>query len=266
MRIPYLVGGYVNVWWKRFAQFRGTFVLQLLAHTVHYGSDLIGLWILIDKFERIGTWSGLEVVLLLAFTRLSYGIANFFGRFSFRSLSWDIRQGDFDDVLIRPLSPAVYYVLKRLEFYDLYFIVFNAGVLAFLLIWMHIAFTPVTMLWLLLAIAGSSLIQLSLIMLANSTAFWFISSGAFEYFVVNQSSAFVNYPLSIYPRVLQVFLTFVLPWAFVGFFPVQYFLGKDDLLFHPMFQFLTPAVGAFLFGLALITWRLGIRRYQSTGT
>ena len=70
-----------------------------------------------------------------------------------------------------------------------------------------------------------------------------------------------------YPRFIQVLLTFVIPYGFMSFYPAQYFLQKNDfLLFFPWFQYLTPVVGAVLLTLAVVFWKAGLRRYQSTGS
>ncbi|RJE86181.1 hypothetical protein D3P07_19060 [Paenibacillus sp. 1011MAR3C5] len=78
---------------------------------------------------------------------------------------------------------------------------------------------------------------------------------------------FIRYPVSIYPASIQIVLTLVVPYAFINFYPAQYFLNKQDfLLFHPVFQYLTLAVGAVLFTGAILLWRWGINHYHSTGS
>ena len=78
---------------------------------------------------------------------------------------------------------------------------------------------------------------------------------------------FIEYPITIYDRWLQLFLTVVIPYAFVSFYPAQHFLDKDgQALFHPALQYGTPLVGIFMFALACGFWRFGVNHYQSTGS
>lgn len=47
----------------------------------------------------------------------------------------------------------------------------------------------------------------------------------------------------LYDRWIQVMLTYVVPIAFINFYPAQYFLKKDDFLgFNPILVYLSPIV------------------------
>ena len=64
-----------------------------------------------------------------------------------------------------------------------------------------------------------------------------------------------------------VVLTLILPFAFVSFFPAEYFLGKpESSIFPTFFQWGTPLVGLILFLLAYRLWSYGVDGYQSTGS
>ena len=39
------------------------------------------------------------------------------------------------------------------------------------------------------------------------------------------------YPISILPVFMQVFMTFVIPYSMINFFPIQIILPKNDFLF-----------------------------------
>ncbi len=262
-----MIHQFARVWFRRFAEYRGTLPLQVLSNAVHYLAEMFIIWVLIDRFERIGSWTGIEVVLLFAMDWLAYGLANFFVRFSFRSMEWDIQRGEFDEFLIRPMKPGLYYMLKRLEFYDLNFIIVNLAVLVFVFRRIGITFTFINVVWTATIVIGAALIHASLIMFGSVAAFWLIRTRSLSQFVVRETNEFNLYPLSIYPRYLQILLTFVIPWGFVNFYPAQYFLEKQDLLFfHPVVQYLTPIVGLVLLGAAILFWKRGLARYQSTGT
>lgn len=80
-------------------------------------------------------------------------------------------------------------------------------------------------------------------------------------------SNFINYPITIFNKAIQVVLTLILPYAFINFFPAQFLLGKNDFsIFSPIFQFLSPVVAAVLFFLAYKFWNFSINHYESTGS
>jgi len=61
-------------------------------------------------------------------------------------------------------------------------------------------------------------------------------------------------------------ISFVIPLAFMNYFPSQVFLGRSDYIFSPALGYMTPIVGITLFLIALKFWNFGIRHYQSTGS
>jgi ABC-2 type transport system permease protein len=56
-------------------------------------------------------------------------------------------------------------------------------------------------------------------------------------------------------------LTFLIPVAYVGFYPAAYFMDGSFSL-YALFQ---PVIVAIFGGITLLVWKTGIRKYQSTG-
>lgn len=75
------------------------------------------------------------------------------------------------------------------------------------------------------------------------------------------------YPLSIFPKVIQVLLTFVIPYGMMNFFPVQKVINKNDyLMFGPYISYVAPVFAIGLFTLAILFFYSGVKRYKSTGS
>ena len=84
----------------------------------------------------------------------------------------------------------------------------------------------------------------------------------------SSNSEFTRYPIGIYSRgVRLLLLTFVLPFAFMNYFPATYFLGKSDnaLSLPPFVGLLTPLIGLVFLAIAYAFWRVGLDRYQGVG-
>ncbi|HEV8020045.1 MAG TPA: ABC-2 family transporter protein, partial [Candidatus Lustribacter sp.] len=79
---------------------------------------------------------------------------------------------------------------------------------------------------------------------------------------------FTRYPISIYGRGVQVVMAFILPFAFMNYFPATFFLQKSDAGLHlnPAIGLLTPAIGLVWYGAAYLFWRFGLKHYQGTGS
>ena len=76
-----------------------------------------------------------------------------------------------------------------------------------------------------------------------------------------------QYPLSVFGKEIVRAVTFVVPLAFVNYYPVLYVLGKPAPLGLPSWiGLLSPLVAVAMIALASLAWRGGLRRYRSTGS
>lgn len=78
-----------------------------------------------------------------------------------------------------------------------------------------------------------------------------------------QLSTFVKYPITIYPAWIRGVLTFIIPFAFTGYFPEAYILGKGSFLLGVVLTFVVSFISIFI---AYRIWLIGIKRYESSGS
>ncbi len=247
-------------------EYRGQYAVRMIAKIIGWSTGFISILILLNKFGRIGSWTKYEVLLLYALDVLSYSLAATFLMGPFGKLPRLIRSGEFDGVLTKPVNPFFYIICTKV----------SAGytsnyAIAIIILWicfakLGIAMTVGKLCWLVLVILGATLIQAAGFILTAVPAFWILKSDGLQRMFYKNLTGFLQYPLTIYDKGVQVLLTFFLPYAFINFYPCQYFLGREEHLFFPWFQFLTPLVGIVLFGLSYLVWKKGLNAYQSTGS
>ena len=86
-------------------------------------------------------------------------------------------------------------------------------------------------------------------------------------FIVFKGRSFIQYPLNIYPRYIQLILTFVLPYGFINFYPVVNLLKKHELAFGgTLLGALFPAIAILLFVISIWAWNNSIKKYSSVGS
>ena len=104
-----------------------------------------------------------------------------------------------------------------------------------------------------------------------------VASSVMSFFTVNENpvldfllfnvKGFTNYPITIYPKAIQILLTFILPFAFINFYPASLLLGKAvPEGFPAVLPYLTPVVGIICFTLSVLLWNWGLKHYKSTGS
>lgn len=258
---------FLVVYFKSLMEYRLSFFMDIFIQITTYGSTYLGIWIVMSRFETIGGWTYYEVIFLYTLNLLSYGICSLFVWSPMRALQWMVQRGDFDGILIKPMNPLVHLIFRQFNQHFLGHILLSAVVFSICFRYLDITWSFLNVSYFILAILGGALIQAALLILSGSMSFWFVKSNSITDTMIYGFRGFLDYPITIYNKWIQIFLTFIIPYGFVNFYPSQYFLDKEGTgLFHPIFQFATPVIGLGLLILSLFVWGRGVNKYQSVGS
>ncbi|HZX68256.1 MAG TPA: ABC-2 family transporter protein, partial [Candidatus Elarobacter sp.] len=178
-----------------------------------------------------------------------------------------VREGRFDRFLIRPLDPLFQALTVPQQIWPdelILAIVYFCFVVPFAGVrvdWVLVSYVPLVAL-------GGALIDFGVNLAIATASFWFTRVDSLRWVFMSLEQEFSRYPLSIYQRGVKVMLAFVVPFAFMNYFPATFLLHKneDGLHLNPAVGLLTPLVGVVVFVLGYAFWRIGIDRYQGTGS
>ncbi len=228
--------------------------------------NIVIMFLILARFVSIGGWTMNEMFFLYSFLFLSYSIFVFFFT-GIRDFDDMVYQGTLDRYLIRPLGLMFQVVAARIDFPA------TLGHGAVGIILFMYSYNTVGIVWdiknisyYIVALIGGAIIQAALFMISSCFSFWTIKTVNLRNLIFFNCRRFAGYPISFYPGLVQKLLIFVVPFAFVSYFPAQFFLRKPDLsMFWSGYLYLTPLVGIILFALVYLFWRAGLKRYSSAG-
>jgi ABC-2 type transport system permease protein len=248
-------------------EYRYAFWMRYVVQNFSRAIELLTLWVILNQFRQIQGWEYYEIVFLYTLNLLSFGLGNFFVLIPMRRLEGMVQLGTFDNLLVYPLNPLLHLIARNFSTIFIGHLALGGILLVICFGQLSINWTIAKFAWFALVVIGAALIQASITMIAGTMAFWFVKSQALINTLLYSVKRFVEYPITIYDTWLQVVLTFLIPYAFVNFYPAQGFLSKTgESVFHPIFQYGTPVVGIMLSLLAYRLWCLGINHYESTGS
>lgn len=247
-------------------EYRGQYLLRMVSKLTGWSVGFLSVMILLMRFSDIGGWNRYEVLLLYSFDVLSYAIAATFFMGSFQKLPRLIRQGELDLVLTKPVNPMVYLICTKVSAGYTTNYAIGTAMIVLCFRRLHLAVTPGRVCWLIIDLLGAALIQAAAFVITAVPSFWLLKCEGLYYLFFKNVTDFLQYPLTIYHRGVQLFLTFILPYGFINFYPVQVFLDREEGCLAAGFRYMTPVVGAALFFLAYSFWLAGLRAYQSTGS
>ena len=247
-------------------EYRGTFIAFLITIAGFYLAQVAVIVVILGKFGTIGGWAPGEMAFLYALLILANGFVSaiFSGMVDFSDL---VRQGTFDRLLLRPLSALGQTLTMQFDLTGLLHLVLGLVALILATTLLKIEWTFLKFSFLALSVAGGVLILGGVRIIVASICFYTVRNESLQHLIVFSTREFLMYPVSIYVRPVQLFLTFLFPIAFVNFYPAHVLLNRDSAgLISPLLAYLAFPVGLVVFFLSLWFWKVGERHYSSTGS
>lgn len=252
------------MWVRASMAYRASFWMIAVGSFLITGLDFVGIWIMFQTVDEMGGFSLAEVAFLYGGTGLGIAVADMFvGRIE--RLGQMIRLGSLDTMMVRPL-PLLVQVLA-----DEFAIRRVARILQATLVFgwasAYVDWSPARVLVAAVMVVCSSLIFFGIFISFACIQFWTADSAEVASAFTYGGNTATQYPLTIYPREVVLVLTFVMPLAFVNWYPSLFILGRKDPFGLPeVLQFASPVVAAAVLAVTALCWRTGVRHYRSTGS
>ncbi len=233
---------------------------------IREASGIIVIYLTLQTFKHINGWKPDELLFLFSLIFLSYGILIIFFT-GLRDFDRSVHDGGFDRILLRPRGLLFQVISSNAD----WFAAIGHGGLGITLFLLSasrigISWNITTVLYYIAALTGGVLIQGAVFLALASLSFYLIKSNNIKEIFYWNMRRFANYPISIFPKLIQYLMIYVMPFAFVNYFPAQFLLRKEDMHSYPqIFMYITPLVGGFLYFLAYLFWKSSLKHYKSTG-
>lgn len=246
-------------------EYRGSFALQLVGMTLITFIDFVAILVLFENVEALEGWALEEVALLygiaaiaFAFTDLLVGHLDLFPQM--------IRDGTFDQILVRPLPSLYQVVVADFSLRRVGKALQGGGVLAYALWTADIDWTLDRVVALPLAIVAGVVIYSAVWVALATIAFWIVDAIEFVNAFTYGGNYLSSFPITLFGRWLRGLVIFVIPLAFVAYFPALHLLGRDDELGLPdALRYASPVVAVLAALAAHLLWRNAVRHYRSAG-
>jgi ABC-2 type transport system permease protein len=259
--------------WRRLvgAQIRSQLQYRLSFALDAFGSfwisfiDFIVILVIFRNVPRLAEWSVHQVAFLYALSSITFAVTDMLiGQLD--QFPQKIRDGTFDIVLVRPRGTLFQVIASDFALRRIARVLQGAIVLVYALSTLSVQWTVLRVVVLLVSLPSAVVIFSSIWVVGACIAFWTTDGGEFTNAFTYGGTSMAQYPFDIYSTWLRRLLGFVIPLAFVCYFPALYVLGKTDPLGLPRFlEFCSPAVAAASAIVAGLVWRLAVRHYRSAG-
>ena len=257
---------YIQLSFKIALQYKFDRFFLLFAVLVREIGNVLVIILLLQRFIEIKGWTLEELLFLYSFLYISYGIFVLFftGLRDFEDLVYD---GEFDRYLLRPQSLMYQILLSKIDIPAAFgycilgiflFITTSNGV--------QISWTLPNIIYYTVMLISSIIIQMSIFLFASALSFKAIKVANVRNLIFFSIRKCAAYPLSFYPCFISSLLIYIIPFAFVNYFPALFFLEKQESLqYNSVYFYISPFIGAVMLSLSLLSWNKLKSKYSSSG-
>ena len=250
---------------KSHLQYPGSFFWHTVAMAVMTGGELCSVLLLFNRFTSLGKWSGGEILMFFGIMHFAFSLVELFcrGITAFDSM---VRSGGFDTVLLRPRGALLQVFFSQMDPRRL-----GATLVGLSAIILSSHLTGLKWTWLkavclLVSLAGSGALFTGLFLIEAVLCFFSVKSIEMVNILTYGGRTSCQYPIDIYPRPMRFLFLFVAPFALTTHMPVAYLLEKPLMGEAPWMAFVSPLAGFVVLAAMLLVWRMGVRKYRSTGS
>lgn len=246
--------------------YRGSFWLQIFANFLVNAAEILGLFAMFYTFDSLGGWSFGEVALLHGMSMIVFSIGDTF-TIGMDAVAPQIRQGEFDRVMTRPLGTWLNAATSEFSLRHLGQTAQGLIIFGFAVTQVQIDWSIQNTLLLVIALITGVALFMALFTIEAIFSFWTVNGveaiNAFTY----GGSDLAQFPMHVFGRTLRFIFMWVIPVAFITYFPALHLLDKPDPLGLPdWIVLLGPVIVAVFCLIVAWGWKQGVRHYRSTGS
>ncbi len=251
--------GIINI--KIMLEYRMDFLIGALSTFFMQAGGFFFIWVIFKNINNINGWSFYEVAFIYGLMTLAKALNHIFFD-NLWILGWGyIRRGLFDAVLLQPVNPLFTIIARKIQQDGFGHFFIGLIIIVVSLTNLHIKLNFSYIILLIIFVFSGGAIFAALNLITSTCSFW-ITHSIMVISAVFNFHEFALYPLSIFNKFIKIFLTFIIPFAFVSYYPACFFLHKG--FYYTAFA--APLVAGILWIAALKFWNFGLKYYNSTGT
>ena len=252
---------YLKVSAKVLAEYRADLWIGFASAVIYQGMTVLFITLVFTKLRVIEGWGFYEVLLIYGLVTSSRQGSGLLLHMPWM-LHFYITRGHLDSILVRPANTLVQMIGgARVDFQSTGSMAMGIAAIVIALVGLNVEFQLWWGIYIPIVVVSGIVLSFAIKLIVASIGFWVIGARSLMH-PVTWVSDFAQFPVVIYPIPILIVLSWVLPYAMMGFYPAAFMLRGDE---YSAMGLAAPLMGWLFLGASLIVWNAGMRRYESTG-
>lgn len=240
-------------------EYRANFIASIIGPLLYGGSYIVVLYAIVSKVPQIVGWDFYQLLSLFSLSQLIYFLSWMLYRPSIGNFPQLVQAGKFDSILKLPVNAKFMISFKYQSISSIIPVIIWAVVFGYSV--RNLSIDPLSgILFLSFSICGL-LILYNITFIAAATSFWIIEASDIVG-LIEDVRDFSAYPIAIFPKAAQIFLTFIIPTILIVYVPATAIMGRLNWQFGLISLIMAGAT----FFISQKVWQLGLKRYSSASS
>ena len=247
---------------KRLMEYRADFLTGAVSFLIDQAIGIAFLFIIFSQIPHLAGFTFEQIIFIYGFSQIPKGLDHLLTDNLWCVGYFIVKKGGFDKYLTRPINPLFHVIAETFQVDAVGELVVGIGLMVYVSGSVNFYITPWSIVLFLAVIPFAMLIYTAIKIATAAMAFWLKSSG-FIIQMVYGMNEFSKYPTTIYSVFVRALVTYIIPFAFTGYYPALYFLTGDNPLFNIGG---TVLISIIMMVLSLFIWHKGLSAYESAGS
>ncbi|MBU0581474.1 MAG: ABC-2 family transporter protein [Candidatus Margulisbacteria bacterium] len=247
---------------KKILEYRLSFLIGIIPFILLQLSGIVVIWAIFKKVPNIAGFSFDEILFIYGLGIACYAL----GRMLFSNLEnlgyQYIIKGELDAILTKPINPLFHILASGFSEKEIGELVVGIVLIIKSIIGLSIDFGILEFFVLLYFLINGVVIYGSMNLIAVVICFWTKDTRGLTSPIM-RIQEFSQYPVTIYGKTIRFIITWMLPFAFISFFPAAFFIRNKEFAGY---IFCIPLIGIIFPIIAYLLWLKGLSKYESSGT
>lgn len=238
-------------------------IIGILAFLFMEATSLLTLYILVSAVPSIDGYSIYQIGLLFGLTNMAVGIDHLLTDRLWMVSYFEVRLGRLDHMFLRPVPVLFQVIASEVQLEALGELIIAVAMIILCGSQVQIVGGIGAVLLVILGIICAAAIITSFKIMVASLAFKFKRSGPLLQFIYN-FSGYTKYPLRIFPKIIQIILTYIIPLGLCLYYPFENLFVPNENA--PLIALAMVGFTVAFSSVCIFVWTRLVKMYESTGS
>lgn len=254
-----LYGSFLMASLKEMLIHRVDCLVGILSQSLTQILEIIFIYIVFQNTNNLAGWNFEQILLLYGITLMSVGISSLGFDAAYDLGPKYIKEGEFDKILLRPVHPLISVMGNSKDFVSFGYLILGLAMSITMLVRLEITVTFLLIIKILFFVIIGGIIMGGIKAIFSITSFWTYRSNEIIW-TFERVYTFAQYPIDIYSGFIKILITYILPYAFVAYYPTLNYLGFSKYMIYA-----SPVIAILIWIIAINLWNFALNKYRSTG-